>query len=214
MAAFLLAATSYAQTAPVTFLTTWRASNFVSSEYQGKIVPSPGSNVLIGFELLDNGKLTDVSVNDVSWFLDGKKFAGGVGKKSAAFPIPKLFRDEQAEIKISVKQYRGADYETFVKIPVALPEAVIAAPYPKNRVASGLYSFKPLFYFWNVNSPDELLLEWAAQDRTVRGLGGRDLLQLSIPARASQTTLALSLSANNPDNEFEFAKDSVNLLVR
>lgn len=213
LAALMLTAAAYVQAAPVSFLTTWRASSFVSSEYQGKILPSPDSNVLTALELVDNGKIADISTNDVSWFLNGKKFANGVGKKSAAFAVPKLFREERLEVKVSVKQYKGADYETFITIPVVSTETVIAAPYPKNQVISGLYAFKPLFYFWNINSLDNLLLEWTAQDQTVRGLGGRDILQLSIPAAARQTALTLTLSANNPSNEYEFAKGSVGLLV-
>ncbi|MCL5004571.1 MAG: hypothetical protein M1170_01335, partial [Patescibacteria group bacterium] len=52
------------------FLTTWKADGFVPAWYEGKILPSRGSRVSVSFELLKNGKISDLSNVVVRWYVN------------------------------------------------------------------------------------------------------------------------------------------------
>ena len=193
------------------FLVSWRANTFVDAGYAGKILPTHGSRVSLAFELLENGKPADISKNEVKWFIDGNKFDSGIGKRMSVLNLPTLSSNESANIKILVRQYRGADIEKFFTVPVASPEAVIDSRYPQNIITSGLNNFTPLFYFWNTNKASNLLVSWTSGDADSQQLNGDNILQLSIPDGAKNTQLRLAMTAKNPEREFETAVSSLTL---
>ena len=66
---FLLSAVIFAQAAPE-FLVSWRAVGYVPPDYQGKILPNKNSRVEMGFDLIAQNKIADLSRYNISWFLD------------------------------------------------------------------------------------------------------------------------------------------------
>lgn len=211
----LVAMTASAGTARAAgeFLTSWKAGTFVDAGYAGKILPTHGSRVSLAFELLENGKPADISKNEVKWFVDGNKFDSGIGKRMSILNLPILSTNESANIKILVRQYKGADVEKFFTVPVAVPEAVIDSRYPQNIIAAGLNTFTPLFYFWNTNKASNLLVSWTSGGEDSQQLNGENVLQLSIPAGTANTQLRLAITAKNPEREFETANAEINLKI-
>lgn len=211
----IFVASAMAQTpSAISFLPSWRALSYVSPKYHGKILPTPGTRLIVSFEMLDGARIADISKNSVIWLKNGKRFDSGIGKKITSFAVDPLDRNERVDVKILVRAYKGADQDFTFTIPVAAPELVIAAPYPKNIISGGTYQFTPLFYYWNIRSPLELSVEWLARGQGVAGLSGADKLQLSIPAVTLKTLVPLSASAKNPADEFEFAAASLNLTAQ
>lgn len=203
---------AHAQSAPE-FFVTWRAMGYVSPSYQGKILPTAGTPIEIGFELVDGGKIADISKSTVNVILNGKKVSSGLGLKTAVVATKPLIMTGGAEIKIVVDKYKGATAETFFTIPLARPEVVIRSPYPGNVVSPGNSSFDALFYYWNVATPDRLTLAWSVNNEKAGGTGAGSGLTVTLPAASAGSALQLGVSAKNLDNEFEFADDSANLAV-
>ena len=212
----LVATTASVKTthAATEFLTSWKANVFVDSQYAGKILPVKGSKVDLAFEILENGKPADISKNEVAWFRNGSKFDSGLGKRIATLNLPTLSSSESVTIKIVVRQYKGADIEKFITLPIASPEVVISSPYPLNVIPVGLNTFKPLFYFWNTANANNLLVSCVGGNEEAQELKGSNLLQLSIPSGATNTQVNLSMRAKNPEREFENAGAAINLRVK
>lgn len=201
-----------AQTTPE-FFVTWRAGSYVSPSYQGKILPIAGTPIEIGFELIDGGKIADISKNTVNWILNGKKIASGAGLKATTFATNPLALTASPEIKIVVDNYKGSPIQRFLVIPIARPEVVIRSPYPGNVIAPGTNKFDASFYYWNIASPDDIGITWSLNNEKTGGSARNSNLVLTIPDSAAGTSLNLKLSAKNLLNEFEFADDSANLAI-
>lgn len=77
---------AFGQTAPE-FLVSWRASNYVPADYQGKILPSKNSAVEIGFDVIDKNKIADLSRHNINWFLGDNLIRSGVGLKKIAVSL-------------------------------------------------------------------------------------------------------------------------------
>ena len=69
-------------------LVSWQADSYVPSWYQGKIFPTNGSKIGVNFELLENGKIVNLSKIKVRWYINDKLIrneSNGLGIKSLSF---------------------------------------------------------------------------------------------------------------------------------
>src|SRR3989344_4866664 len=107
---------AFAQTAPE-FMVSWRALNFVPPEYQGKIFPINGTAIEAGFDLIDRGKIADLSKKEIRWFLDGTAIGNGIGKKTASFTVQKTANTVH-NLRIEVADYNGTILRKNLAIPI------------------------------------------------------------------------------------------------
>ncbi len=172
--AFLSGAGSASAASPQ-FMVSWQAENYVPSWYQGKIFPTQGSRINVGFELMDNGKIIDLSKNKVRWYVNDKLVKNennGLGIKFYSFIVAD-YAGEDAEIKIAVLPCAGGcvGYKNneilykIIKIPVVSPEAVIDAPYKERRISVGENRFFAYPFFFNVKNPDNFSFSWLINGR-------------------------------------------------
>ena len=54
------------------FMTSWQTKTYAPAWYEGKVFPTYQSFVMVGFELVENGKIVDLSRTVVRWYVDGK----------------------------------------------------------------------------------------------------------------------------------------------
>src|SRR3989338_5844802 len=87
LAALIFANASFAQTSSPRVLLTWQAKNYVPAGYLGKALPSPSSIVTASVEIIDQGKIADLSKNNVYWYLNGSLVGSGVGKKTVSVRV-------------------------------------------------------------------------------------------------------------------------------
>ena len=188
-------------------LITWQAQNFVPAEYPGKILPSPGTNIKLGLEVIKENKLQDLSKINIRWYLDGKLLTQGLGLKETNFFVNK-----------------GATYSHFVRaviidkqeisgtadIPIINPRVVIESPSPdSNSIPLGKNIFQALPYFFNTANLQELIFNWSVNNQTIKGT---NLLELEItsPIPLNQN-LNIKVTAQNLNNDLEFASKEINL---
>lgn len=186
----------------------WQANSYAPYGYQGKVLPTNNSEVAASFELLSDGKVSDISRKNIRWYLDNQLYKSGVGLKNISFTAGQFKRDDY-QLKISVD---GVDYPA--TIPVASPEVVIDNPYFNNSVKPGINLFRALYYFFNIKNIRELSHVWTANSiATQSRVENPDILELEIPTQAVGLEINLNLSVKNKKNNFEFADDRVNLQI-
>lgn len=210
-----------AQTAP-RFLTSWKAQSYVPGWYEGKIFPAPGTPVEARFELVDAGKIADLSKAKVRWYLNGelvRNEENGLGIKSLNF-IASQSGGQDVEIRIAVLDYGdgGGQIDEVIRIPVAKPEVVINSPYPDRLIKVGKNSFRatPLFFGAKEISADNFSFEWSVDGKKIEGFFEKQAdFVLDVGAQTSAgAKLRLSVLAKNLLKELESANKDIQLEVK
>ncbi len=213
---FLLLTSSLAQAQIATtpeFFVTWRSGAYVESGYQGKILPVAGAPITLAMNLIDGGKLANLSKTMIRWIKNDKIVQSGIGLQTVTIPTSSLTDRDEIRIKIVVSQYKGADLPHSFVLPVAAPEVVIRATYPGWLVPAGNASFRALFYHWSIAAPEQLLIRWSLQGQTIESSGGSATLAATIPEAAAGSALTLQLTTNNTVNDLESANTLAQLLI-
>jgi len=207
-----------AQTSPQ-FLVSWQAQSYIPNWYQGKILPTNGTPTEISFELIDKGKLADLSKTKVRWYINDelvKNEENGLGIKSLKIITPN-YSGQETEIRISVVDYLGGEtLDKIIKIPVVGPEVLIDSPYPDKKISAGSSIFQAIPFFFNIKNLNSLSIEWSANEQKPAGLSANPwLLNLNIGAETpTGTEIKLSVLVKNILKELEFASKSVQLQIK
>ncbi len=222
--AFLFGAGSASAASPQ-FMVSWQAESYAPSWYQGKIFPTQGSRINVGFELIDGGKIIDLSKNKVRWYVNDKLVKNennGLGIRFFSFIVAD-YAGEDAEIKIAVLPCAGGcvGYKKneilykIIKIPIVSPEAVIDAPYKEKRIFVGENRLFAYPFFFNVKNPDNLSFSWLINNREAKvGDKEQDVLNLKInSAVIPGDIINLQLAIKNLLKELEFGNAGIQLII-
>ncbi len=144
------------------FMTSWQAKTYVPAWYIGKAMPAYQSFITVGFELIDDGKIADLSKTIVRWYIDDKLFKNednGVGIKKVTVYNQK-YGGDVTSIKISIPNYKGVPLERSIDIPVKDQEVVIDVPFFDKRIPKGDDAMFAWPFFFNAPTMDMLGLQW------------------------------------------------------
>lgn len=158
------------------FMTSWQARTYVPAWYEGRVLPTYESPITIAFELLEDGKIVDLSNTAVRWYVDGrllKNELNGLGIKKILV-INKKYGGDTTEIRISIPNYKGGSQEKLINIPIKTPEAVIEAPYFKKKVEKGVSTLRVWPFFFNTTNASNLSLKWVVDGSDVRPQNAND----------------------------------------
>lgn len=201
------------------FLISWQAENYAPSWYSGKILPTKDTSVEISFELIDKGKLANLSKTKVRWYVNDelvKNEKNGLGIKSLKIITPN-YSGQETEIRISVVDYLGGEtLDRIIKIPVVGPEVLIDSPYPDKKISAGLSIFQAIPFFFNIKNLNSLSVEWSVNEQKPAGLFFNPwLLNLNIgPETPIGTEIKLSVLVKNILKELEFASKKLQVYVQ
>ncbi len=215
---FLFLHFASAQTAPQ-FFVSWQAQDYAPSWYSGKILPINGTPIEISFELIDKGKIADLSKTKVRWYVNDelvKNEENGLGIKNLRIITPG-YTGQETEIRISVVDYLGGEIlDKIIKIPVVGPEVLIDSPYPDKKISTGSSIFQAVPFFFNIKNLNSLSVEWSANEQKPTGLSANPwLLNLNIgPETPIGTEIKISVLVKNILKELEFAGKSIQLQVK
>jgi hypothetical protein len=197
----------------------WRATNYVPANYQGKIMPSNNSSVVVSFDALDQGKFVDLSKQNIIWYLGDNFLQSGIGLKSVKFTVNQL----NPVISISIPNYKDAKYsagdiEGVITIPTTSAKVVIDAPYPAKAIKIGNNLFQALPYFFNISNLNQLNISWSVDGSDVSSQSGNaSILNLTTATQGSPAVGAntsINVTAQNPASDFEFARGYINLDIK
>ena len=144
------------------FMTSWQTKTYVPAWFEGKIFPTFQSVITVGFELVDNGKIVDLSKTPVRWYVDGKLFKNedsGLGIKQIAI-FNNKYGGDVLSIKITIPDYKGGSLEKLFDIPIKNPEVVIDVPYFQKKVSKGDNTIYAWPFFFNTLTSNNLNLQW------------------------------------------------------
>ena len=212
---FFLTQTSLAQTQPV-FLTSWKAYNFIPPGFSGKSLPLPrGTTVGVAFEILNDGKIIDVSKNNIKFFVNNQKRAEGIGLRGFRFAT---FDGQPGQtIKMVILNARDEIvYEHRFTIPTTKPEIVINHPYSLNLIDRGFNYFQALPYFFNIERIGDLVFNWTVNGAAPADTAENpDIIELDVPSEfSSGGNIAIQATAQNRVNQLEMALETINLTTR
>lgn len=197
---------TFAQVLPE-FLISWKANNYAPSEYQGKILPVKGATINVSMELVEKGKLANLSAYEVRWFVDDELQTAGFGMKNFNFEVDTFTGKSSILVKADVINYRGTNLEKRILIPIAEPELTITR-LNKN-------TFKALPYFFNVSTINDLNFIWSINNVSTSGLVEEpDFLSLDLAKINAGTSLVLNLLVENPENLMEKINKFLNFIVQ
>ena len=203
------------------FLVSWRAINFVPSDYKGRIIPSKNSIIEISFDLLDsNGKFVDVSKQQINWNIDRNSFKSGAGLKSIVTTFDKV-STKLIEIELpnyNDKTYTGAYLNKFVNIPAVSPEVIINAPYPNKTIGIKQNAFQAIPYFFGISSLSQLNFAWEVDGRKMdNDPGYPSIFAIDLTSQGSPesgATTMIKVLVKNITDQLEFASKSINLDIK
>lgn len=195
------------------FLASWQANSYVPSWYQGKIFPVYGSRIDVNFELIDNGKIADLSKNIVRWYVNDDLMINeqnGLGIKKLSF-VNNYFYGGELEVKISLPDYKSGSLIKIIHIPVKTPEVAIEAPYFDRTLNAGKNLILAWPFFFGVSDPNNLSLEWRADDKTTaKATALNSSFYINVPVNtASGKKISLFARFNNLKNNVEFSSKAI-----
>lgn len=209
---------SYAQTPPQ-FLISWKTQNYAPNWYAGKILPTAGTQIEVNFELIDNGKLADISGTKVRWYINDKLVKNennGLGIKKINFTAPNYF-GQTIEVRIAIVDFLGGGFmDKIIEIPVVRPEAVINAPYKNNEIKTGKSAFSVSPFFFNINNKDYFSVQWSVSGQKPESDKG-DIFSLDLnidQQMPAGSDIGLSVTVNNILKTLEMASQTINLTVK
>lgn len=147
------------------FMTSWQAKTYIPQWYIGKAFPTYQSFITVGFELIENGKIVDLSKTVVRWYVDDVLFKNednGLGIKKVTVYNQK-YGGDVSSIKISLPSYKGGILEKTIDIPIKNPEVVIDAPFFQKKVSKGASDLFAWPFYFNAASSSMLSLRWSAE---------------------------------------------------
>lgn len=206
---------STAQQAEPTFFVTWRAQSYVPAGFNGKILPAANSPITASFELVQNGKLVNLSRETILWYLDRKLIQSGVGLQTISF-LASDAPGTQHELRARINNFQDKSIIVLktVRIPVAQSEAVIRAPFYQNAFSGGNARVTALPYFFNVQNQSELDFSWEVSgQRPVPG-GSPEILDVNSGNLVPGQILDIRLDVSKPGSLFETATKIITLMFQ
>ncbi len=206
-----------AQSSPQ-FLITLQGQNYAPGWYQGKVLPINKTLIETVFELVDNGKLADISKTKVRWYVNdklAKNENNGLGIKSLRIATPD-YAGGELKIRIVIVDYRGSMLDKTIIIPVVGPEVVIDAPYADKKISAGHSIFQLSPFFFNLKSMNNLSVEWSANGEKSQGSFNNPWsLDLNIDSQTpSGFVINLQAAVKSVLDELEFATGNLQLQVK
>jgi hypothetical protein len=151
------------------FMVSWQTRTYAPDWYIGKALPTYQSFIDVQFELIEDGKVADLSKAIVRWYVDDKLFKNedsGLGIKK--FTVYNQKYGGVTSVKISLPEYKGAVLEKTIDIPVKNPEVVIDIPFFEKRIPKGESKLFAWPFFFNTLAAGNLSLQWTVDGTEVK----------------------------------------------
>ena len=213
----LLATISASAQTTSQFLVSWQAESYVPSWYQGKVLATKGSAIKVSFELIDSGKIVNLSKKKVRWYINDKLVQNennGLGLKFYSF-IADDYPGQDTEIRITIVDYKDEVLDKIIVIPIVSSEAVIDAPYPNREIKSGKNSFFAYPFFFNIKDLNKLSFEWLVDNQAAEAGDNSAILDLNVDSLAPKGFgINVKLTIKNLLDELSFASKNIETYVQ
>ena len=201
------------------FLVSWQAESLVPFWYKGKTMPAGGNATEVRFELIDGGRIADISNLAVRWYINDKLVINenkGLGIKSLIFNNPD-FGGQETEVRILIVGYKGiSQTDKLITIPITGQEVVINNQRLGRNLKTGENKFEAIPFFFSAKNENNLSAKWLANGSESSGVSDSPFeLNLNIESNSLPgTKINLSVLVKNLLKEIEFANESIQLEIQ
>lgn len=196
---------------PKLFLT-WSSNTYVPPGFAGKIMPTANSQITASVELIDGGKIIDLSRQNVYWYVNNNFLSGGIGLQSVTFRAPEA-AGGMLPFRVEVPDYSKGDQLKTIEIPIVRPEAIIEMPFPSGKFSSSPLQLIGQPYFFNADTVSKLIMNWNVNGQTPSGAENPQTLNVKFGQTiAPGLPVSVSLSINNTKSQYESASNSATLI--
>lgn len=183
------------------FYLIWSANTYVPYEYQGRALPSQGSEVTVEAVVnLSGGSASNLNYN---WFVDGifQENKSGYGKNVFSFSVlqhPGAYHIIKAQVS---NEDKSVFEEKSIKIPVVEPELVVYSYFSDqtSKISPILANQKSSFiakpYFFSIKKLTDLEFEWrlTGQEPIISSAYNANILDLTITEKEDEEILESNL---------------------
>ena len=195
------------------FLITWKTQTYTPAAFTGKVLAGASSPLTVAFEIIENGKLVDLSRQTIYWYLDNNFVRGGEGVQSLSIIADKRAAGGSQALRIQLPSFRGNLLIKAVDVPIVRPEVVVEAPFPQGKISGAQVKLFGQPYFFNVKSLADLNFSWTAAGQSPANSNEPENLVINLGENIpSGTSFSVNLSIRNPNNIFEAAAKTINLV--
>ncbi len=200
-----------AQTSEPQMNLTWQTRTYAPASYPGKHLPSGNSRVFLALDVVQNGKVADLSGQDIYWYRKDELFASGRGLVRTEFTTPGIALgslDIRAEVL-------GLSLIKTISLPMTVPVAVIEAPFPGGQFKEKSITITAQPFFFNVPNMSWLTYEWSVNGKSPDSSEMPQALVINVnPGTADGYKMNISLKIVNPVADLESASQNAALTYR
>lgn len=202
---------------------TWVTDTYTPLEYQGKALPTRGSNIEVAVQFNSPG--TNPNNLIFNWFINNKiqKQSSGLGKQTLKFQLSEgLFEKHLIRVKINDKNGSLINESETILLEPNEPEVVIRVKNP-FLVFSDKYQFADnqdiefiaTPYFFNITNINDLEYQWKLNTQEAPQIDSNNLyaLTLKIDQVTKTITQRLSLWVENVYNRIQRAQSTVEITI-
>lgn len=193
---------------------TWRAVGYAPPTYQGKILPTANSFIVAALELVDGGKLADLSGKTVYWYLNGELLEGGEGVQRVAFRTQRIV-GSKVKVRVQIPDYGGEAFVKTIEISTVRPEVTIEAPFPEGRAVGSPVKVRGVPYFFNTTDAAAFSYSWKANGKTPEDVVNPELLEVNLsPETPDGFPINITLEVKNTSARSETAFSAAALFLQ
>lgn len=181
-------------------LLTWKAQNYTPVMYPGKAIPTGKTPIVLSVELIDAGKVVDLSQIRVNWYVNNEFLDGGAGKHSIIVQTKRLAGDRLI-VRADIPQYHNGTFSKSADIRSIAPVLTIVPVfgYDGNFITDAKSQFRAVPFFFNVTSPNALIYQWQVNDQEAQSTENPQLLNLSLPdTTPDRYSISVQATARDP----------------
>ncbi len=194
----VMAAPAGAQT-PTRVLLSWQANNFYPADYPGKALATRNTPVTAAVEVLQNGKLVDLSRAEITWYVDEKSQGRAEGLKEIIFTVGGAVGGGHF-VRVNIRL--GEDtFEGSIRVPISNPIVVLETPYPDGLVKNGTKpEITAVPYFFNTRVFEDLTFFWQVGGGEIKNSGNDNKLILNLGYVPAGEIIQITGIAQNTNN--------------
>lgn len=201
---------SFAQQTKNDLIISWQASSFVPYYFEGKILPTVGSNVFAAIDLIQNNKIVDLSKTKIYWYVNNELFSNSIGIQKIKFSAPP---PANSNINLRV-ELPDLGISKTIEIPVVKPKLVLDAPFPKKEIKTNYFELVAYPYFFNLTNND---LDYLSVSWLINGVVGKPSAENPLKIKINITDknvsdLVIEVFAQNTELSMEGASKKVDLV--
>lgn len=188
-------------------LVTWKSYSYSPDWYTGRNLPPADSAVSVSMDLIDKGKVVDLSNYDVYWYVGDNLISSGKNNRAVLVRASSQIGDSLS-LQVRLPSYKGLVLLKTVDIYTTQPKAVIDIPYPASKKVRLPITVQAWPFFFSIKNSTNLNYDWQINNQPTKSQESPTLLNISAPQGANlPDSLSIRLSINNPLNLNELVSE-------